>query len=151
VKGRTDARGREPNVIVNKLLTLSEAEKEFTRQIVLFFRRGYHSDSEMKRVREILQRFPGKTPVVVVLETMEETPPSRNGNGAHANGNGSSNGHEKSAATASAREGERLRVILSTSLVVSARPELKQELQQILGTDGCRFQGGPPPGASSLN
>src|SRR5690606_22310361 len=51
VKGRVDSRGREPNIIVNKLMTLAEAEKEFTKQVAIFFQRGLHSEDDMKRVR----------------------------------------------------------------------------------------------------
>ena len=35
----------------------------------------------------------------------------------------------------------RLRAVLTTSFQVSARPELKQELQEILGEGGFRFLG----------
>jgi DNA polymerase III subunit alpha len=136
VKGRTDARGREPNVIVNKLMTLDEAEKEFTKQVAIFFQNGFHSEEEMRRVREVLGRFPGKTPVVIVVETNDPQP---NGtNGAHGNGaDPASNGNGTETETNGIH---RLRAILATSLNVSARMELKQELQAVLGETACKFQ-----------
>ncbi|WP_437204903.1 DNA polymerase III subunit alpha [Planctomicrobium sp. SH664] len=134
VRGRADARGREPNLIVNKVYTLADAEKEFTRQITVYLRRGLHSEDDMKRVREILNRFPGKTPVFIVLENLEET--KSNGNGFHFhNGNGHSGESEEPPA--------RLRAVLSVPINVSARPELKQELAYVVGEKGCRFRSVP--------
>jgi DNA polymerase-3 subunit alpha len=127
VKGRTDARGREPNIIVNKLYTLDTAEKEFTKQITLKFRRGYHSEGDLQHVRRVLSEYPGRTPVVLVLETWDDSAePSTNGsgNGSHA-------------------EPQRVRAVMSTSIQVSARPELKAALAEVLGHDGFRFQGTP--------
>jgi len=128
VKGRVDLRGREPNIIVNKLLTLADAEKEFTRQIVLFFKRGYHTEDEMKRARETLGRYPGKTPVVVVVDTIDMAPPP------------DASANLEDAETISATSSGRLRAILSTSVAVTARTELRAELQAILGPEACRFQ-----------
>jgi DNA polymerase-3 subunit alpha len=128
VKGRTDARGREPNIIVNKIYTLDTAEKEFTKQITLKFRRGYHSEGDLQRVRRVLSEYPGRTPVVLVLETWDDAAETTNGNG---NGNGSH------------AEPQRVRAVMSTSIQVSARPELKSALAEVLGPDGFRFQGTP--------
>jgi len=128
VKGRVDLRGREPNIIVNKLLTLADAEKEFTKQIVLFFKRGYHTEDEMKRARETLGRYPGKTPVVVVVDTIDTAPPPET----PAN-------PEPAESVATVPAG-RLRAILSTSVAVAARAELREELLAILGPETCRFQ-----------
>ncbi len=72
VKGRIDARGREPNIIANKIYTMSEAEKEFTKQVIVKFRRGYHTEQDMKRTRDVLARYPGKTPVMLFLDTWDE-------------------------------------------------------------------------------
>ncbi|HWL08635.1 MAG TPA: OB-fold nucleic acid binding domain-containing protein, partial [Planctomicrobium sp.] len=133
VKGRIDSRGREPNVIVNRLLTMSDAEKEFTKQIAVILKRGYHSEEDMKRIRDILTRYPGKTPIVVVAETVEEV---------------------KSPSSESVETGElaligrRLRAFLSTPITVSARPELKQELESTLGESGYRFIAAPPSGGN---
>ncbi|WP_417848320.1 DNA polymerase III subunit alpha [Thalassoglobus sp.] len=127
VKGRVDFRGREPNVIVNKLLTLEEAEKEFTKQVAIRFQRGLHTDEDMKRVKDLLSRYPGKTPVTIVVETND--PQSKETNG-ESNGNGMT------------RSG-RVRAILTTQIQVSARPELKDDLRIILGEGGFRFQAVP--------
>jgi DNA-directed DNA polymerase III (polc) len=143
VKGRVDLRGREPNIIVNKLLTLADAEKEFTRQIVLFFKRGFHTEDEMKRAREVASRYPGRTPLVVVVDTIDPEPEQ----GASDAGAATKEGGVRSTGSGAGR----LRAILSTSIQVAARPELKQELQEILGTDGCRFQAAMPNGSGGAH
>jgi DNA polymerase-3 subunit alpha len=128
VKGRIDARGREPNIICNKLYTLEAAAKEFTRQVMLKFRRGYHTDDDLQRVRSILAEFPGKTPVALAVDTWVDEPetgdvsrdPSVNGGAAN-----------------------RVRAWLSVPIQVSARPELKAALEAVLGSDGFRFQAAP--------
>jgi DNA polymerase-3 subunit alpha len=131
IKGRIDARGREPNIIVNKVLTLAEAEKEFTKQIAIFLRRGYHSEEDMKRVKEIISRYPGKTPIVIVVDTVEdEVSATREGS-------------IDRLATRKTGAPKRLRAILSTQIHVSARPELKRELHSVLGDGGYRFQSAP--------
>jgi DNA polymerase-3 subunit alpha len=135
VKGRTDARGREPNIIVNKLYTLDTAEKEFTRQVTVRFRRGYHTDSDLQRVRDVLGQFPGKTPVVLVVETWDEEAPF----GRDPQGSASAQAQTSEAAPPA----NRIRAILSTSLHVSAKPELKAALASVLGDDGFRFQATP--------
>lgn len=126
VKGRIDLRGREPNIIVNKLLTFEEAEREFTKQVAIRFQNGLHTEEDMKRVKDLLNRFPGKTPVTIVVET-NDPKSANNGNG---NGNGPTGSH-------------RLRAILTTQIQVSARPELKDSLREMLGEGGFRFQAVP--------
>jgi DNA polymerase-3 subunit alpha len=71
LRGKVDRRGREPNVIVNKLLTLDEADKEFTKQVAIRFQRGLHAEAELVRVREILDRYPGETDVIVVVDSAD--------------------------------------------------------------------------------
>jgi DNA polymerase-3 subunit alpha len=130
VKGRTDSRGREPNVIVNKIFTIADAEKEFTKQVVVKFRRGYHTEQDMKRARDALARFPGKTPVILFVDTWEE--PKTNGAASdletsHSDSNGNGAGRTP------------LRCILSTPLSVTCSSDLRLELTNSLGPDGFRF------------
>jgi len=78
VRGRVDRRGREPNVIVNQLLTLEEAEKQFTRHLSIKFQAGIHSAQDIERTRLVLQRFPGQTSVVLIVDSPDrEVPGSR--------------------------------------------------------------------------
>ncbi len=71
LKGKVDKRSREPNVIVNQMWTLEEAEKEFTRQMAIKFKKGFHDERVVNRVRDILQRYPGKSDVIVLVETVD--------------------------------------------------------------------------------
>ncbi|HVJ66597.1 MAG TPA: OB-fold nucleic acid binding domain-containing protein, partial [Caulifigura sp.] len=128
VKGRVDSRGREPNIIANKIFTMAEAEKEFTKQVIVKFRRGYHTEEDMKRTRDVLARYPGKTPVMLFLDTWDEG--KANGNG---NGNGHANGHEESSQRTA------LRCIVTTPMNVTCSPDLRRDLSDRLGAQGFRF------------
>jgi len=72
IRGRVDRRGREPNVIVNQLLTMEEAEKQFTRTLAIKFQRGFHSTDDVQRAKEVLGRFPGQTSVVLIVDSVDE-------------------------------------------------------------------------------
>ena len=77
VKGRVDRRGREPNVIVNQVLSLDEAAAQFTDQLAIKFQRGLHTERDMLRVRDVLSQFPGATEVVLLIDTADPADPAR--------------------------------------------------------------------------
>ncbi|MEZ6064402.1 MAG: DNA polymerase III subunit alpha [Planctomycetaceae bacterium] len=131
VKARIDSRGREPNLIVNKVLSLDDAAKEFTRQVAIKFSRGLHTEVEMKRVKDILSRFPGKTPVVVVLETWLEQSPSDQP---------AASGGAVATTTDVAAGPTRLRAYLTCPQTVSARADLRDELCEVVGAESLLFQ-----------
>jgi len=112
VKGRVDRRGREPNIVVNRLLSVEEAEKEFTQQLAIKFQKGLHSVDDMQRVRDVLQKFPGKTDVVLVVDS------------AHAE-----------------RQLPRRRYILTTpsEYRVSCNSDLRTELNSLIGEENFQF------------
>jgi len=116
VRGRVDRRGREPNLIVNKLLTIEEADREFTTQLALKFQRGLHTEHDMIRVREILSRYPGSTEVVLVIDSAEPSRPS-----------------------------QRVRYLMTTpaNLKVSCSGGLRSELEGVLGEEHIRFHSPP--------
>jgi DNA polymerase-3 subunit alpha len=111
IRGKVDRRSREPNLVVNQLYTLDQADKEFTSQLAIKFQCGLHTEEDMLRTRDVLQRFPGSTEVVVVVDTLQ---------------------NEDS--------GDRVRVILTTpqNMRVSVGTELKAELDRVLG--GAHFE-----------
>ena len=115
IQGKVDRRGREPSIVVSNMLTLEEAEREFTRQLAIKFRHGVHSRDDMDRTREVLGRHPGRVEVVVIVETSdpndEETP---------------------------------VRYVMTTpnDLRVSCSPELQQELATVLSHGDFEFHGG---------
>jgi DNA polymerase-3 subunit alpha len=112
VKGRVDRRGREPNVIVNQLMTLEEAEKEFTTHLAINFKLGFHNDNDIQRTKEVLGRFAGKTNVVLFVDSSDDQ-----------------------------IEGGKLRYTLMPpqDLRVSCGQELIDELTQIIGRENFKF------------
>ncbi|MBI1313408.1 DNA polymerase III subunit alpha [bacterium] len=76
ISGRVDRRGREPNVIVNQLMTLEEAEKKSTRHLTIKFQRGFHSTEDVERTRTVLARFPGQTPVFFLVDSIDQEDPT---------------------------------------------------------------------------
>jgi DNA polymerase-3 subunit alpha len=140
LKGRIDARGREPNLIVNKLMSLDDAAKEFTKQVALKFKRGFHTAEDMQRVRDVLARFPGKTPVVVVVESWLDEGRARD-EGLGTRDEGQATTEDPRPSTLDPRPStNRIRAYLTTSQHVSARAELRRELAEVLGQDGLLFQ-----------
>ncbi|MFN0198769.1 MAG: OB-fold nucleic acid binding domain-containing protein, partial [Planctomycetaceae bacterium] len=105
-KARVDRRGREPNLIVNELLTLEEARKQFTRQLAIKFQKGLHSEQDVQRVYRILQSFPGRSEVVLVVETSNPETPDQL---------------------------QRHVLTARSDLKVSCGPELCRELESVLG------------------
>jgi DNA polymerase-3 subunit alpha len=112
IRGRVDRRGREPNVIVNQFLTLEDAEKQFTKHLSVTFQRGFHTNDDITRTREVLTRHPGKTSVFFVVDSVDEETPG---------------GH--------------LRYFLMPpqELKVSCNAELTEELSAVVGSENFRF------------
>ncbi len=117
VRGRVDRRGREPNVIVNRLYTLDDATNEFTTQVAIKFQRGLHTEDDMLRVRQVLGRHPGPIDVVVVIDTADEREPTLR---------------------------RRFFLALPNTLRVTCSGPLRTELQSILGEEHIRFHSAPP-------
>lgn len=68
IRGKVDKRNREPNVIIDAMWMLEEVEKEFTQQVLIKFQKGLHDLRVIERVRDIIQKRPGKTDVVLVVD-----------------------------------------------------------------------------------
>ena len=75
IRGRVDRRGREPNVIVNQFLTLEDAEKQFTRHLTINFKRGLHTEADVRRTKEVIERYPGKTSVYLFVDSPDDENP----------------------------------------------------------------------------
>lgn len=112
IEGRVDRRGREPNVVVNNLITIEEASRKFTDQVAIKFQRGLHGEGEIDRVGEILRQHPGRCQVAVVIESFDEQNPTM-----------------------------RLKFLLqpASSLKVAADAGLASELEAVLGPGNVRF------------
>ena len=114
VQGKVDRKGREPNIVVERLMTLDEADKRFTRQLAIKFQQGVHTEDDFRHVLQTLHRYPGRSDVVVVVDSTN--PEDSN---------------------------SRLRYIMSTpsDLRVSCGNELRQELVEILGAGNFVMHG----------
>lgn len=112
IEGRVDRRGREPNVVVNNLITIEEASRKFTDQVNIKFLRGLHGEAEIDRVGTILRLHPGRCSVAIVIESFDDANPSL-----------------------------RLRYLLSPgpNFKVAADAELAGELEQVLGAGNFQF------------
>jgi DNA polymerase-3 subunit alpha len=74
VRGKIDKRNREPNVIIDAMWSLEEVEKEFTHQVLIKFQKGLHDIRVIERVRDIIQKTPGKAEVVLVVDIAGDGP-----------------------------------------------------------------------------
>ncbi len=111
LQGRVDRRGREPNIIVNKLMTVEAAQKQMTQHLAIKFRQGYHTESDMKKVRQLLDRYPGQTNVILIVETPDQENP----------------------------EYHNRYTLSSPALTVSVSPRLREELTQLIGETNYRI------------
>ncbi|MBL8812434.1 MAG: DNA polymerase III subunit alpha [Planctomycetaceae bacterium] len=129
VAGKVDRRSREPNLVVNRIYTLDQADKEFTSQVAIKFETGMHSPEDVDRVRVLLSKYPGSTDVILVVDSWADAV-KKNGNGHHGNGTGSS-----SAAEGEDKGAQRLRYILTTGsdCKVNIGPEFLQALGETVG------------------
>ncbi|MBS0260672.1 MAG: DNA polymerase III subunit alpha [Planctomycetes bacterium] len=118
IEGRVDRRGREPNVVVNNLISMEEASHKFTDQVAVKFQRGLHGENEIDRVGEILRRHPGRCGVAIVIDSYDEQNPTL-----------------------------RFRYLLqpNASLKVAANSELANELEEVLGTGNVRYLSNQKP------
>jgi DNA polymerase-3 subunit alpha len=123
VKGKIDKRGRDPNLIVDQLLTREEADREYAKLLAIRFQRGLHTEQDMLAVRNILQSHPGKTEVRLMVETTESSSKSR------------------------------LRYFLSptTTIRVDCGPKLREDLSGVLGDEHFQFHAGAKRTTSNLN
>jgi DNA polymerase-3 subunit alpha len=71
LRGKVDKKKREPNVVIDAMWTLEEVEKEFTRQVLIRFQKGVHDIRVIERVRDIINKNPGKADVFLLVDSTE--------------------------------------------------------------------------------
>lgn len=122
VQGRVDRRGREPNLIVNRMFSLDDADREFTSQVAIKFERGLHTRQDMEIVHRVVQKYPGSTGVVLVVDSND--PANQQAPGGDGEG--------------------RLRYILTTgtSCEVSVSPDFRRDLVESIGEQFFEFKVG---------
>ena len=112
--GKRAWRGREPNLIVQEIITLEAADRKFTDRVILRFQRGLHNEADFVKARGILCGFPGKCEVVLIVESFDDANPER-----------------------------RFKYPVSSDLRVAADAGLESQLQTLLGKQNVRFHGDP--------
>jgi DNA polymerase-3 subunit alpha len=65
LKASVDRTREEPGLIVNRILTFDQARREYTRGLMLKLTSGVHQAGQVEQLGRILQRTPGRTPVVL--------------------------------------------------------------------------------------
>ena len=140
VQGKVDRRGREPNIVANRLLTLDQADKEFTSQVAIKFDRAVHSLNDVETVRKVIARYPGDTGVILVVDSFD---PDAVNAPAETAASDSSPSADTATAVAEARteteteseKDNRVRFILTTGkdCQVTVGPEFQQALKDSIG------------------
>jgi DNA polymerase-3 subunit alpha len=114
VRGRVDRRGREPNLIVQEIITLEAADKKFTEKVIIRFQRGLHTEGDFVQARNILLNYPGKCDVMLIVESYDDANPEK-----------------------------KIKFPISSDLRVSADAQMERDLQGLLGKQNVRFHGEP--------
>ncbi len=63
VKGAVDRTREKPGLLVNRILTLEQAQKELTRCLLLRLSTGRHREEDLPTIGRMLQKTPGRCPV----------------------------------------------------------------------------------------
>ncbi len=123
VQGRVDRRGREPNLIVNRMFSLDDADREFTTQVAIKFEQGLHTRNDIETVYRVIQKHPGSTGVILVVDSREPA---------------DDNTSDSDVASG------RLRYILTTGTGcdVNVSPEFRRELLESIGEQYFEFKVG---------
>ena len=144
IQGKVDRRGREPNIVVNRIMTLDQADREFTTQVAIKFDRGLHSLDDVENVRRVLSRFPGSTDVILVVDSFEQDPkpPIESGNGGAT---------ATAVADAPAPPTNRIRFVLTTGkeCQVTVGPEFQEALRDSIGEEFFELKAARPNGGGN--
>jgi len=119
VQGRVDRRGREPNLIVNRMFSLDDADREFTTQVAIKFEQGIHTRDDIEAVHRVIQKYPGSTGLILVVDSTDPVAAAASTNG-------------------------RLRYILTTTAncEVSVSADFRQDLTDSIGEQCFEFKVG---------
>jgi DNA polymerase-3 subunit alpha len=144
VQGKVDRRGREPNIVCNRLLTLDQADKEFTSRVAIKFDRGLHTLQDVEATRRVISNYPGSTDVILVVDSFEPVSATAGNTDSNSNGAPDSGATDNGAGTAvaekqatTAPQSNRVRYILTTGseCQVSVGPEFQQALRDVIGEE----------------
>jgi DNA polymerase-3 subunit alpha len=72
IKGTVDRRREEPTLVINRILTLEQAQRELARGLYLLLRLGHAQPADIDRLGEVLRQTPGPCPVFVTIKDGED-------------------------------------------------------------------------------
>lgn len=68
IKGIVDRRREEPTLVINRILTLDQAQRELARGLYLLLRLGRTQPEDIDRLAAVLQQTPGPCPVFLTIK-----------------------------------------------------------------------------------
>ncbi len=68
IKGTVDRRREEPTLVINRILTLEQAQRELARGLYLLLRLGRTQPEDIDRLAEVLRQTPGPCPVFLTVK-----------------------------------------------------------------------------------
>jgi DNA polymerase-3 subunit alpha len=70
VRGTLERKTDEPILVLSRVLTLEQAQRELARELHLLVKVGQHGPLEIEQLAELLRRTPGPCPVVVTVKDL---------------------------------------------------------------------------------
>ncbi len=67
VKGRVESSGDSIKLHAEEAISLDEAKSRLTKKLCVEFYSGKNSEEDVRQLRELLEQYPGNTPVVIVV------------------------------------------------------------------------------------
>jgi DNA polymerase-3 subunit alpha len=68
IKGTVDRRREEPTLVINRILTLEQAQRELARGLYLLLRLGRTQTDDIDRLADVLRQAPGPCPVFLTVK-----------------------------------------------------------------------------------
>jgi DNA polymerase-3 subunit alpha len=68
IKGTVDRKREEPTLVINRILSLEQAQRELARGLYLLLRLGHNQPSDIDRLAPVLRQSPGPCPVFLTIK-----------------------------------------------------------------------------------
>jgi len=68
IKGTVDRRREEPTLVINRILTMEQAQRELARGLYLLLRLGRTQMDDIDRLGAVLRQAPGACPVFLTIK-----------------------------------------------------------------------------------
>jgi DNA polymerase-3 subunit alpha len=68
IKGTVDRKREEPTLVINRILTLEQAQRELARGLYLLLRLGHAQPDDLDRLGTVLRQTPGPCPVFLTIK-----------------------------------------------------------------------------------